>query len=600
MGHSSSKISEPLQFASLLSAGASQKEYDYVICGGGTAGCVLASRLSENPETSVLLLEAGKSDQDHLFSRIPLTFARLFKSDADWDYETILQDGLGGRTSHCPRGKMLGGCSSINASVYHRCSPEDFDEWALAAGEGWGYKSLKKYFHKSEHYIPSPNHPHVDKSLHSDSGPWFTSHCESAPVNGRIIKACMEAGVPRSYDFNTDAGTIGVSHFVGTVDPSGQRSSTSAAYLTKQVLSRPNLTVATSVMVEKILLEQQDDGYVRAVGVVLSTSRDGVQYSARAKKEVVLSAGVIGSPQILMLSGLGPREELERHGITPVCILPQVGKSLQDHFSTGTLNLRAKPGMTWDHLHNPLPGLLAFMRWFLTGGGPLAGVGTQVALFARSDDNRLKINRHDNRSTLLDVTSGPNSPDIEIVIAPFLAVNNGKTKTAGQWGLTTAAVLLKPLSEGSLTLTSPSVYDHPIIDPGYLSHKNDLPVLIKATRLILEIAHSEPLLETLDLPAETTMDNIFWPGNRNSDSLSDDDIAVWLRKNGQSPWHLTSTAKMGKSAADSVVDKDLRVHGVRGLRVVDASVFPKQLSGHPCAVVVAVAERASDMIKGII
>ncbi|KAJ7572478.1 GMC oxidoreductase [Mycena floridula] len=544
MGHSSSKISEPLQFASLLSAGASQKEYDYVICGGGTAGCVLASRLSENPETSVLLLEAGKSDQDHLFSRIPLTFARF------------LQDGLGGRTSHCPRGKMLGGCSSINASVYHRCSPEDFDEWALAAGEGWGYKSLKSsYFHKSEHYIPSPNHPHVDKSLHSDSGPWFTSHCESAPVNGRIIKACMEAGVPRSYDFNTDAGTIGVSHFVGTVDPSGQRSSTSAAYLTKQVLSRPNLTVATSVMVEKILLEQQDDGYVRAVGVVLSTSRDGVQYSARAKKEVVLSAGVIGSPQILMLSVLGPREELERHGITQYAFFLKSEKSLQDHFSTGTLNLRAKPGMTWDHLHNPLPGLLAFMRWFLTGGGPLAGVG---------------------------------NTNIEI------------TKTAGQWGLTTVSLNRKAAVLAQNRLSEGTLYDHPIIDPGYLSHKNDLPVLIKATRLILEIAHSEPLLETLDLPAETTMDNIFWPGNRNSDSLSDDDIAVWLRKNGQSPWHLTSTAKMGKSAADSVVDKDLRVHGVRGLRVVDASVFPKQLSGHPCAVVVAVAERASDMIKGII
>ncbi|KAJ6600363.1 GMC oxidoreductase [Mycena vulgaris] len=605
MGISGSKLlSNPNQFATPVSEVASGlnpeksawKTYDYIICGGGTAGCVLASRLSENPEISVLLIEAGKSNKGNLLSRIPLAFTQLFPTAVNWKYETVPQAGLDNKTEPWARGKVLGGSSSINASVYQRCSPENFSDWVKAGATGWDAAEMARYFNKVEKYSPNPDFPHIDSTLHGSSGRTSTRYGPYAPIIDNVIDASVAVGIPRIPDMNADKGPAGVSNFAGSVDPHGERSSAATAYLTTDVLSRPNLTVAVETLITRIILDETKENETPRATGVLTAMKNGRLFAAAAQREVIVSTGAVVTPQLLMVSGIGPADELKKHDIRVVRDLPFVGKNLLDHYTSGSLIVRAKAGKTWDHVLTPLGGIVALTKWLMSGSGPMTSIAAPVGIFVHSDTIVASPGK-DNK--VLDLSSAPSSaPDIEIFFAPLIVVNNGFTKTPGHSGLTVGAIALNPASQGTITLASSSMLDHPVIDPKYFSNTKDLEVLIKGTRLALRIARSEPLVNSLDLPEDSKdQSTFFWPGDANPDTVSDEELAAWIKRNGQTAWHPTSSAKMGASPATSVVDPQLRVHGVAGLRVVDASVFPTQVAGHPCAVVIAVAEKAADIIK---
>ncbi|OBZ71487.1 L-sorbose 1-dehydrogenase [Grifola frondosa] len=552
MGNSSSKpfVSDPTTFAtpkttSTPHAGDLEpnwKSYDYVIVGGGTAGCVLASRLSENPDVTVLVIEAGARNDDVLFSRIPLAFSRMFRGPYDWQYKTTPQKSLQGRSVYWPRGKLLGGSSSINAMVYHHCAPEDFDDWVRQGALGWGYETMRKYFNKAERYIPHSRHD-LDASLHGTSGPWITSHLPCAPISDKILEACDEVGISQIKDFNTSEGTLGASKFVAFVDEKHERSSAATAYLDKEVLKRPNLTVVLSVVTEKVLFSSDADGMPRAVGVQVSTSKSGPSFVVGANKEVILCAGSIASPQLLMISGVGPAGHLSKFDIPIVCDLPAVGQNLMDHFSAGSMAIRAKPGVTWDEYRsNPIRAVLALIQWLIFRTGPMCSLGSQIGMFVRSDDHQLHFNQAGSAALpTIDMTSGKGAPDIELLACPFTVINSGLTRPPrGTSGITAVsyqttsiyglmvlifylikgAILLKPCSKGKIELQSSSIWDHPLIDANYLSHQSDVNMMIKATRLLLRIARTKSLSSWLDVKNSTEpTGDFFWPGDADPDTV---------------------------------------------------------------------------------
>ncbi|KAJ7222417.1 GMC oxidoreductase [Mycena pura] len=601
MGNSSSN---PSQFATAVCEDAtgfqpgrqSWKTYDYVICGGGAAGCVLASRLSENPQISVLLVEAGKSNKGNLLSRIPLAFTELLSTAANWKYKTVPQDGLDNKQVACDRGKILGGSSSINACVYQRCSPDNFSDWVKAGAEGWDANEMTRYFDKAEKYSSSPDFPGIDTVLHSSSGRVSTRYGPFAPICDTIIDAAVNVGIPRILDMNADKGPAGVSNFAGSVDPKGERSSSATAYLTPEVLQRPNLTIAVETTVVRVVLEEKEGAESPQATGVLVARQSGRVFGVAVRREVIVSAGTVATPQLLMVSGIGPADELEKHKIRVVRHLPFVGKNLLDHFSSGSLTLRAKAGKTWDYILSPLGGITVLLEWLISGTGPMASIAASVGVFVHSDTIVASTGKEGKPVDLSSAPSG--APDIEIFFAPLIVINNGRTKTPGLTGLTIGCIAVNPASKGTITLASSSMFDHPVIDPKYLSDQHDLQVHIKAIRLALRIARAEPLASALALPDDSKDEStFFWPGDADPDTVSDERLAAWIKRNGQTAWHPTSTAKMGASPETSVVDPQLRVHGVAGLRVADASVFPTSVAGHPCAVVIALAEKASDLIK---
>ncbi|KAJ6475239.1 GMC oxidoreductase [Mycena vitilis] len=605
MGSSHSTVSDPHRFASPIPFAddvnsiekSPPKAYDYIVVGGGTAGCVIASRLSEDPNVNVLLVEAGKSNKGVRNSMIPLAFPLMLKSEYDWNYESVGMPALGGRTSYWPRGRLLGGTSSLNGSMYHRCAPEDFSAWVREGATGWDYEVMKPYFHKAEKYTPSSAYPNLNPKLHGTNGPAATTHGVLAPITKEILQASVNLGIPHLHDLNTDAGTTGVGLFVRNVFPNGKRVSSATGYLTRSVLARPNLTVAVECTVEKVVLTANEK-VPRATGLVFSKTRGGQRFHVAASREVILSGGVIGTPQVLMLSGIGPAAELKKHNIPVVRDLP-VGEYLQDHFSPGPVLIRAKRG-TWDYVLRPLGALWAFAKWFFFGKGPLSSLSVQVACFVRSDDKTLPIHDGAKKYPVKDLSSGPTAPDMELFFAPFLTPPlGGKPYPFG--GLTAGSLLLKPASYGTVKLASANAWDYPHIDPNYLGEPSDVALSILSMRLLMRIAHTKPFVDSLNLPEDSNdRTSLFWPTDCNPDKASDDDIEAWTRLHGQSTGHPTSSARMGGSPSTSVVDNKLKVHGVEGLRVCDASAFPTQVSGHPTAVVIAMAERASDLIKGVV
>lgn len=559
---------------------------------------------------TVLLLEAGESHEGNLLAQVPLGWGQILNTKANWNHHTIAQQHLNGQEIFFPRGRLLGGCSSINAYVYHRCAPEDFDAWEKAGARGWGYSEMEKYFLKSEHYLPHAEFPEVDRSQHGEAGPIWSSHGVVAPILDDVIQSCGKLGIPYTQDMNTREGTLGVARVVSAVDPKGNRSSAATGYLNPAVLSRPNLTVAVGAIVEKILIAESGDkegsddkkgteGGLRAAGVVLGSKTTATKYCVAADREILLCAGVVGTPQLLLLSGVGPREEIEKHGIPLVHELPAVGRNLSDHMAAGALNFRAKTGApTWDYLMRPLGGAVALAKWLYTGfGTPLAAQGAQLVFFLRSDDASLPMHDSTPLEAVKDMTTGSGAPDIEILVAPLFILNNG-VMIPSNTGITFSTIALQPSSTGTVTLRSAHPWDAPLIDPNYGADENDLAVVAKAARLAMRIARTEPLASQLDLPADSKDETTyFWPGDANPDTISDHDLKRWIKRNAATPWHSTSSARMGASPATSAVDHELKVHGIGRLRIVDASVFPMQVSGHPCAVVIAVAERAADLIK---
>ena len=526
--------------------------YDYIIVGAGSAGCVLANRLSQDPANRVLLLEAGPSDW-HPFIHMPAGLAKLVgKKGVNWDYSTAPEPALGNRPLWWPRGKVLGGSSSINAMCYIRGNARDYDEWAALGAEGWHWDNVLPYFKRSE------GNERGGSEFHGGDGPLGVSDPRHRnPLSEVFLEAARQAGHAPTDDFN-GARQEGFGWYQ-TTTRDGTRSSSARAYL-KPVRKRPNLTVITGATASRVTIT---DG--RATGVVYSVNGKGAFHEV-AGKEVILSGGAINSPQLLMLSGIGPAAHLRQHGITVVRDLPGVGGNLQDHLDVCTLQ-RCVRGLSYDQLSDVSVGL----QYYLFRKGPGTSNIAETGGFLRSslaEDER---------------------PDIQFHFVPAQLDDHGRNLLPGH-GYTLHACGLHPRSRGRIHLASASAGDKVRIEAGYLSDPEgyDLKVMLEALRLSREI---------LAQPAFAGYrGEELQPGAQVQDEAG---LVEFIRRKAESIYHPVGTCRMGRvDDPDTVVDPQLRVVGVAGLRVVDASVMPKLVSGNTNAPTMMIAERAADLILG--
>ncbi len=527
--------------------------YDYIIVGGGSAGCVLASRLSEHPDSRVLLLEAGPPDTaDEI--HIPAAVNLLFKTAYDWNYQTIPQDRAGGRSIYWPRGRVLGGSSSINAMIYIRGSRHDYDSWRDDYGcEGWGYTDLLPYFLRAE------SNSRGASAYHGAAGPLSVQDLKfRSSLTGDFVAAARNYGLPANDDFNGPEQD-GVGYYQVT-QKAGRRWSAADAYL-HPAAGRPNLTVYTDALVTGIEIEA---GRATAVRYL----RRGVEELARAEAEIILSAGAIGSPQLLMLSGVGPAEHLHEHNIAVMAENPGVGSNLSDHPIVTAMWSAPKTRSLWEKA-----GPRNLARWQLTHSGPMTTNIAEAGGFSRTDPALV-------------------APDIQWHVLPVPYIDGGLADPASR-ALSVLITLVSVGSRGKIRLRSADPRHKPLIDPSYLSDIDDLDPLIKAVGMAREIAATKPLGK--QLKAELA------PGPA---VRTDADLREWARGNLSTIYHPVGTCAMGgdsrvaASKLASVVDTQLRVRGVERLRVVDASVMPTVPRGNTNAPTIAIAERAADLIQG--
>ena len=523
--------------------------YDYIIIGAGSGGCVLAHRLSADPGTRVLLLEAGPRDW-HPFIHMPAGLAKLVnRKGVNWDYDTAPQAQLDGRALWWPRGKVLGGSSSINAMCYIRGVPADYDEWAAGGAHGWDWDSLLPYFIRSE-----GNSRGAD-ALHGADGPLSVSDLRHVnPLTHAFIEAGQQAGFAANADFNGPQQQ-GVGLYQVT-QRDGARCSAATAYLDPATRQRPNLTVHTGAHATGILI---DGG--RATGVAYL--HRGGHLRAQAG-EVILSGGAINSPQLLMLSGIGPADELRRHGIQVRVDLPGVGANLQDHLDVCTLR-HCPPGLSYDRMSD-----LAVARdYYLRGRrGPGTSNIAEGGGFVRSP------------------LAPDDRADIQFHFVPAMLDDHGRHRLPGD-GYTLHACFLRPRSRGRLSLASDDPRAKPRIEANYLGDPEgfDLRMMVECARISREVFAQKAFDRYRGAP--------IFPAR---DDLDDAGLAAFVRAKAESVYHPIGTCRMG-SDAGSVVDPLLRVRGIDALRVVDASVMPDLIGGNTNAPTIAIAERASDLIR---
>ncbi|KAJ5218101.1 uncharacterized protein N7498_000200 [Penicillium cinerascens] len=574
--------------------------YDYVIVGAGAAGCVLASKLSEDANVSVLLLEAGGDNTSILETKVPLMFPKLFHTEHDWNYYTVEQPSLAYRKLYWPRGRVLGGSTSLNAMMYHHCSKSDFDEWATDYGcDGWSYNDLAPFFRRMEKFTPNLTRPAIDVKHRGSTGDWHTGYSWLSEIMDKgFLPACQDAGIPLSADVNTSDGSLGVTRFQTFIDSKGQRSSLATAFLTPDVLQRPNLYVACHSHVTRILFDRLTTNQPTAIGVEFQTKQKGILFEVHARKEVILSAGSINTPQTLLLSGIGPKVELERHGIPILQENDAVGRNLKDHLCPTGIICKAKPNTTLDYLSNTFKALPALLQWMTLGRGPLTSNIAEAAAFLRSADFTFP----QSSGSLTDYGSGSIGPDLEIIGAPLAFIHHGEERPPDESdAFSIIPIILRPQSNGTITLRNKDPFEPPIIDPKYLSDKdnNDLNVLLTGLRICLKIVRSPALQSYLEpVPVNDDPTSAWWPySSSNVEAISDKDLIRFMQEKAFTLYHPVGTARMGSDPKTSAVDLNCRVHNVKGLRVMDASVFPEQVSGHPTAPIGALAYKLSDMIK---
>jgi choline dehydrogenase len=515
--------------------------YDYVIVGAGSAGCVLANRLSEDPDVSVLLLEAGGPDTNDLV-HLPAAFSALYRTAQDWDHSTVYEPHANDRRIYLPRGKVLGGSSSINAMIYIRGNRADYDGWGL---DGWGFDDLLPYFKRAE-----DNERGADE-FHGSGGPLPVSEGRSRnPLSQAFLDSAAARGLAANPDFN-GAEQDGVGWYQLT-QRGGARASAAVAYL-HPVLDRPNLTVETHVHALAILFEGD-----RAVGVRGTRLSEPLDF--RAEREVIVACGAYNSPQLLMLSGLGRPEELEQLQIEVVAEVPQVGLNLHDHPNAGVVYAIDEEISLFGALNDENLALFE-----TEGRGPLSSNLAEVGGFVRTRD-------------------GLESPDIQFHFVPGRFEQEGLVPDTGH-GFSLGACVLKPKSRGYVALGSPDPTAKPLIVHNYLEHTDDVSSLVAGVRMGLEICGTEPLA---GLATELV---------QGPDSDSDEEILAKIRQFTMTLYHPVGTCRMGDDEG-AVVDRELRVRGVERLRVVDASVMPEVPSGNTNAPTIALAERAADLIRG--
>jgi choline dehydrogenase len=509
--------------------------YDYVIVGAGSAGCVLASRLSEDPDISVCLIEAGPADTAQNV-HIPAAFAKLFRTALDWDYDSHDEPQLDRRRLYLPRGRVLGGTSSINTGIYIRGNRLDYDGWKQP---GWGYDELLPYFKRSE------DNERGESRYHGSGGPLSVSENRSRnPMSTAFVEAAIEAGHPANDDFN-GAEQDGVGYFQVT-QKDGHRASSSTAFL-HPAMNRSNLTVETNLPVHRVLIEHGS-----ATGVV--GQRLDEEITIRAQREVIVAAGTYNSPQLLMYSGIGPAAGLAPLGIPVEVDLPHVGQNLQDHVLIPLI-------FTHEHPISMLAaGAPESVQQFISEGrGPLTCNGPEVGGFART-------------------SAGLPAPNVEFLAAPVMFVDTGLGIPTGH-ALSYGPSMLTPRSRGSVTLASEDPTTKPRIVHNFFAESQDLADAVAGLRMALEISRQQALSPYTVTPF------------RPPASESDADLRDYIRRYTHSIFHPVGTCAMG-----SVVDAELRVLGVPQLRVVDASVMPTIVRGNTNAPTVMIAERASDLI----
>ena len=531
-------------------------QFDFIIVGAGSAGCVLANRLSENGRHRVLVLEAGGSDH-RFWIQAPIGYGKVFyDASVNWMYTTEPDPGLNGRRSYWPRGKVLGGSSSINAMVYIRGQHADFDDWAAMGNDGWGWEEVLPYFRRAE------TNSRGGDEWRGGSGPLYVDDVSANyhGLNEPFLDALVALGLPRNPDFN-GADQEGVGHYQITTK-NGRRMSTARAYL-RPAMKRANVTVLTGAHACRVLFDGKRAGGIEFI-------HKGEIRHAMADREVILSGGAINSPQLLQLSGIGPESLLREQGIRPVHVSEQVGKNLQDHLAL-TYFYRSRVPTINDRLTPWWGKLWEGMRYVLFRRGQLSIGVNQGGGFFRSNPSRSRPNLqlYFNPFTYTKAPPGTRPllhPD------PFSAFQLGISQC-------------RPTSRGSLCIASPDPLTPVSITPNYLATAEDRQEMIEGARFLRRLADTPPLRDVIDHEYE--------PG---PDVASDDQVLEDIRNRADTVFHPTSTCIMGRDPRDSVVDNRLRVHGVAGLRVVDASIFPCVVAGNTNAPTIMVAEKAADHI----
>lgn len=525
-------------------------EWDYVIVGAGSAGCVLANRLSEDPGVKVLLLEAGKND-NYIWVHIPVGYLYCMGNPrTDWGFHTAKDPGLNGRSLMYPRGKVIGGCSSINGMIYMRGQARDYNNWRQLGLEGWSWDDVLPFFKKSE------DHYALNDKIHGQGG---AVRVEEQRLSWAVLdafrEACAQTGIPKIDDFN-GGDNFGASYFQVT-QKSGIRWSVAKGFL-RPARKRPNLSVVTRAHVSRIVMENG-----RAIGLELDVQ--GEESRVAVKGEVVLAAGAIGSPQLLELSGIGDPEVLNAAGVPVTLALPSVGRNLQDHLQLRTI-FKVKDAVTLNKMANSWFGKARIgIQYALTRSGPMSMAPSQLGVFARSDPSF-------------------ETPNVEYHVQP-LSLDKFGDPLHDFPAITASVCNLRPDSRGHCHILSPDKQDQPEILPNYLSTESDRRVAVDSIRLTRRIMTAPALAR--HAPEE------YLPG---SEIISDEGIANAAGAIGTTIFHPVGTCRMGEDEA-SVVDARLKLRGIEGIRVVDASVMPTITSGNTNAPTIMIGEKGADMIR---